>query len=73
MNKGRSKKQTKVAVYVGMAPRTATFDVSKSALDISVLQGKDERLLTPKQVTIEPVSNQARLKRHAIDKIFAGF
>jgi len=56
-----SKKQTKAVVHVGMASRTATFDVSKTILDgpskghfVIVLQDKDERLLAPKQVTMAP-------------------
>ena len=43
-NKTMGKKQTKVAVHVGMAPGRATFDVSKGTLDIRALQEKDEQL-----------------------------
>ena len=41
------KKQTKVAVHVGI-------DVSKGTLDIRALQEKDEQLLAPMKVTMAP-------------------
>jgi len=67
------KKKTKEIVYVGMAqplkraarPRTATFDVSKPTLDIRVLQGKDERLQAPMQVSNDEKGAAACVKHLA--------